>query len=51
VGQRRDRAGAPSAQAELGVTGDDFASPLGNVAAFLRDPQRGVPRFIAIVRG
>ena len=38
---------------ELGAawTGDDFASVLGNVASFLREQQRGLPRFIAIVQG
>jgi hypothetical protein len=32
-------------------TPDDFASVLGNVAGFLREQQRGLPRFIAIVKG
>jgi hypothetical protein len=32
-------------------TRDDFASVLANVAAFLREQQRGMPRFIAIVKG
>lgn len=39
--------------ADLGAawTGDDFTSVLGNVAAFLREQQRGLPRFIAMVAG
>jgi hypothetical protein len=39
--------------ADLGAvwTPDDFVSVLGNVAAFLRDEQRGFPRFIAIIKG
>jgi hypothetical protein len=39
--------------ADLGAawTKDDFVSVLGNVAAFLRDQQRGFPRFISIIKG
>jgi hypothetical protein len=29
----------------------DFVSVLGNIAAFLRDQQRGFPRFISIIQG
>jgi hypothetical protein len=38
---------------DLGVdwTKDDFVSVLGNIAAFLRDQQRGFPRFISIIQG
>ena len=32
-------------------TKGDFASVLGNIAAFLREQQRGFPRFIAIIKG
>ncbi len=32
-------------------TKNDFVSVLGNVAAFLRDQQRGFPRFITIIKG
>ncbi len=38
---------------DLGVdwTKEDFVSVLGNIAAFLRDQQRGFPRFISIIKG
>jgi hypothetical protein len=32
-------------------TKDDFVSVLGNIAAFLREQQRGFPRFISIIKG
>jgi hypothetical protein len=32
-------------------TKDDFVSVLGNIAGFLRDEQRGFPRFISIIKG
>ncbi|HMG24340.1 MAG TPA: hypothetical protein VK607_23555, partial [Kofleriaceae bacterium] len=32
-------------------TVDDFVSVLGNIAGFLRDQQRGFPRFISIIKG
>jgi hypothetical protein len=32
-------------------TKSDFVSVLGNVAAFLREQQRGFPRFISIIKG
>ena len=41
----------PGTDLRAAWTRDDFASVLGNVAAFLRDQQRGLPRFIAIVKG
>lgn len=38
---------------DLGVawTKDDFVSVLGNISAFLREQQRGFPRFISIIKG
>lgn len=38
---------------DLGVawTKDDFVTVLGNIAGFLREQQRGFPRFISIVKG
>ncbi|HEX3759428.1 MAG TPA: hypothetical protein VHW23_12015 [Kofleriaceae bacterium] len=38
---------------DLGIdwTRDDFVSVFGNIAAFLRDQQRGFPRFISIIKG
>jgi hypothetical protein len=41
----------PGADLHAAWTQDDFASVLGNVAGFLREQQRGLPRFIAIVKG
>ncbi|HSR98179.1 MAG TPA: hypothetical protein VLM79_14070, partial [Kofleriaceae bacterium] len=41
----------PGADLHAAWTQDDFASVLGHVAAFLREEQRGLPRFIAIVKG
>jgi len=41
----------PGADLHAAWTQGDFASVLGNVAAFLREEQRGLPRFIAIVKG
>jgi hypothetical protein len=32
-------------------TKEDFVSVLGNIAGFLRDQQRGFPRFISIIKG
>lgn len=41
----------PGVDLHAAWTQDDFASVLGQVAAFLREEQRGLPRFIAIVKG
>ncbi|HZJ64293.1 MAG TPA: hypothetical protein VFD36_12305, partial [Kofleriaceae bacterium] len=41
----------PGADLRAAWTRDDFGSVLANVAAFLREQQRGLPRFIAIVKG
>jgi hypothetical protein len=41
----------PGTDLRAAWTRDDFASVLGNVAAFLREEQRGLPRFIAIIKG
>ena len=41
----------PGTDLHAAWTQQDFASVLGNVAAFLREEQRGLPRFIAIVKG
>lgn len=41
----------PGADLRAAWTPADFASVLGGVAGFLREEQRGLPRFIAIVKG
>jgi hypothetical protein len=41
----------PGTELDAAWTADDFASVLGSVAGFLREQQRGLPRFIAIVQG
>jgi hypothetical protein len=41
----------PGVDLHAAWTKDDFASVLANVAAFLREEKRGLPRFIAIVKG
>jgi hypothetical protein len=41
----------PGSDLRAAWTQDDFASVLESVAGFLREEQRGLPRFIAIVKG
>jgi hypothetical protein len=41
----------PGSELDVAWTAEDFSSVLHNVASFLREQQRGLPRFIAIVKG
>jgi hypothetical protein len=41
----------PGIDLDAAWTKNDFASVLGNIAAFLREQQRGFPRFVSIIKG
>ena len=41
----------PGLDLRVAWTQGDFVSVLGNIAGFLRDQQRGFPRFISIIKG